>query len=130
MTRALFAASFFTASFEPAAMIFPDAMATASATESFASTVRILPLIRMRSAVWARETKAPPENIRRAAEEINLCIWCLIVPRYLDQSQRSSDTSYDKHVGVNDRMRIEWNRRAKRDAHIYVTFRRQHQNGP
>jgi hypothetical protein len=43
------------ASLEPTATILPPAMATASATESVASTVRILPLINTRSAgvTWA-----------------------------------------------------------------------------
>jgi SAM-dependent methyltransferase len=31
-------------------------------------------------------------------------------------------------VNVNERMRADWNRRAKEDAHFYVAFRRQHQS--
>ena len=48
--------------FEPTAMMFPDWIARASAMESFASTVRMVPLIRTKSAfvvglgdaVWVR----------------------------------------------------------------------------
>ena len=49
--------------FEPTAMMFPDWIARASAMESFASTVRMVPLIRTKSAfvgggagaVWVKE---------------------------------------------------------------------------
>ncbi len=46
----------------PIATILPLAMATASTMESFASTVRILPLIRTRSGVCAAAIPDPGEN--------------------------------------------------------------------
>ena len=46
MTRASFAAACRAAAFDPTATIFPPVIATACATESRASTVRIFPLIR------------------------------------------------------------------------------------
>ena len=58
-------------------MIFPEEIATASAIESFGSTVRILPLIRMRSAFWACNKIPAPMN-----KKLTRCMWFLIVPGY------------------------------------------------
>jgi SAM-dependent methyltransferase len=40
---------------------------------------------------------------------------------------RISDWRYHVHVNVLDRMRAEWNSRARKDAHFYVAFKSQNQ---